>query len=105
MASEEELDLLFNALSHAARRAVVRALGEEGEMTFADMTKAAGIRETRTFGLYLKRLQPLMERVGAGKHRLSPLGRLAYAVLKRAEEGEVPREVRGPLRHPQALPR
>lgn len=92
MASEEELDLLFSALSHAARRAVIRALGEEGEMTFTDMMRAAGIGETGTFGFHLKRLQPLLERTEAGKYRLSPLGRLAYTVLKCAEEGEVPRK-------------
>ncbi len=91
MASEEELDLLFSALSHAARRAVIRALGEEGEMTFTDMMKAAGIGETGTFGFHLKRLQPLLERTETGKYKLSPLGRLAYTVLKCAEEGEVPR--------------
>jgi len=49
MASEEELDLVFSALSHAARRAVVRALGERGELTFTDMMQAAGISETGTF--------------------------------------------------------
>jgi len=90
--SEEKFDLVFQALSHKARRAVIKALGEKGSMTFTEMMSAAGIEETGTFGFHLKRLEPLLEKTEMGKYRLSELGRLAYKLLSFAGKAELEEE-------------
>ncbi len=85
MVSREELDAMFSALSHSARRAVVKALGERGELTFVEMVRVSGVGEAGAFGFHLKRLSPLLEKSSTGRYRLSRLGRLAYSLLGLAE--------------------
>ena len=79
--SEEDLDLMFSALSHGARRAVVKNLGEQGVLSFSQLMEAAGIEETGTFGFHLKKTEPLLEKLPDGRYKLSKLGEKAYREL------------------------
>lgn len=86
--SEEDLDVMFSALSHAARRAVVRSLGEKGVLSFSQLMEEAGIGETGTFGFHLKRAEPLLEKLPDGRYKLSRLGEKAYGILLFLEKPE-----------------
>ncbi|RLE69264.1 MAG: hypothetical protein DRJ43_04235, partial [Thermoprotei archaeon] len=86
MVREEELNYVFQALAHETRRRIIRLLAEEGPMQFTELMKRLGIEETGTFGFHIKRLEELLEKVEDGGYRLSELGRLAYSVMRYAEE-------------------
>lgn len=86
--SEEDLDLMFSALSHVARRTVVKSLGEKGVLSFSQLMEAAGIEETGTFGFHLKKTEPLLEKLPDGRYKLSKLGEKAYSIMLFLEKPE-----------------
>ena len=79
---------MFSALSHGARRAVVKNLGEQGVLSFSQLMEAAGIEETGTFGFHLKKTEPLLEKLPDGRYKLSKLGEKAYRVMLFLEKPE-----------------
>ena len=87
MASEADLNYVFQALAHETRRRIVRLLAEEGPMQFTELMERLGIEETGTFGFHVRRLRDLLERGEDGRYRLSELGRLAYRLIRAAEGG------------------
>jgi len=91
MLSEGDLNYVFQALAHETRRRIIKLLAEEGPMQFTELMSRLGIEETGTFGFHIKRLNELLERTDEGKYRLSELGRLAYNIIRFAEEGKIER--------------
>ena len=79
---------MFSALSHGARRAVVKSLGEKGILSFSQLREAAGIAETGTFGFHLKKTEPLLEKLPDGRYKLSKLGEKAYGLMLFLERPE-----------------
>lgn len=51
----EDLDYMYSALDHETRRNIVLHLGREGVLSFSELMKKRGVRDTGTFGFHLKR--------------------------------------------------
>jgi len=79
--SEEELNVLFNALSHEVRRKVVRILGEKGKATYSELMNEVGISDSGTFAFHLRRMRYLVNKDKYGNYFLTDLGKIGYEIL------------------------
>ncbi|ADL19815.1 regulatory protein, ArsR [Acidilobus saccharovorans 345-15] len=77
---------VFDALSHPTRRAIIRALGDRGHLTFTELMDAAGVKDTGTMTFHLRRLSQLIARNSSGEYELTELGRRAYEAIKVVEQ-------------------
>lgn len=78
-------DDVFEAISHPTRRAIVKALGDRGHMTFTELMDAAGVKDTGTMTFHLRRLSQLITRNSSGEYELTELGRRAYEAIRLVE--------------------
>ncbi|MGC9072436.1 MAG: winged helix-turn-helix domain-containing protein [Acidilobus sp.] len=93
-------DDVFEAISHPTRRAIVKALGQRGRMTFTELMDAAGVKDTGTMTFHLRRLSGLIRRTEAGDYELTDLGRRAYEAIAMVEGGQ---QSRPPPSQPQQV--
>jgi DNA-binding transcriptional ArsR family regulator len=89
---------IYEAISHPTRRAIVKALGERGHMTFTELMEAANVKDTGTMTFHLRKLSALVTRNASGEYELTELGRRAYEAIKMIEgQGAAPaKEATGP---------
>ncbi|RLG76887.1 MAG: hypothetical protein DRO12_03570 [Thermoprotei archaeon] len=80
-----DVEKILDALGHRIRRAIVRALGSRGPMTYTELMRAVGVEDSGTFAFHLKKLQGLVRKNERGEYELTELGRRAYAFLKLLE--------------------
>ena len=78
---EEELNVLFNALSHEVRRKVVKVLGEKGKATYSELMNEVGISDSGTFAFHLRRMRYLVNKDRYGNYFLTDLGKIGYEIL------------------------
>lgn len=81
---------VFEALSHPTRRAIIRALGDRGHLTFTELMDAAGVKDTGTMTFHMRRLSALVTRNSSGEYELTELGKRAYEAIRLVEsQGQV----------------
>ena len=78
---EEELNVLFNALSHEVRRKVIRVLGERKKATYSELMNEVGISDSGTFAFHLRRMRYLVNKDRYGNYFLTDLGKIGYEIL------------------------
>ena len=85
LAEKDEYDAIFAALKHPLRRRILLLLDEKGEVSFTDIQKAVGVEDTGLMSYHLKELALLVSQSARGRYRLSEIGKISVALLKKVE--------------------
>jgi DNA-binding transcriptional ArsR family regulator len=94
---EEATDKIFEVLSHETRRRIIKALAEEGPLSFSEIMEKAGVEDTGTLTFHLRKMSEFLKKNEKGEYELTELGWAAYEVLKSAL-GRAAREAPARLR-------
>jgi len=88
--SEENGDesIIFEAVSHAARRKIIKLIGEKGSVTYKDLSKLGMEPGTLYFHLnfLMNSPHPVIRRDEKKRYILTSLGELAYKLLTETED-------------------
>ncbi|MFQ5758581.1 MAG: helix-turn-helix domain-containing protein [Candidatus Bathyarchaeia archaeon] len=85
MTKANEYDVIFTALKHPLRRRILLLLDEKGEVSFTDIQKTVGLEDTGLMSYHLRELELLVSQSARGRYRLSEIGRISVALLKKVE--------------------
>lgn len=83
----EDLDAIFNVLSHRIRRSIIESIAEKGPRSFTQLMEDAGVEDTGTLTFHLRKMAGFIRKNERGDYELTELGLKAYSVLKTLKSG------------------
>ncbi|MFW9943492.1 MAG: winged helix-turn-helix domain-containing protein [Candidatus Sifarchaeia archaeon] len=85
---DDVLDATFNALSHTIRRQIITMIGNQGAVSYTDLTELDLEPGTLYFHLdsLAKSEDPLLKRTGNKLYALTELGQAAYEIIQQGED-------------------
>ncbi|MFX1264546.1 MAG: hypothetical protein ACFFH0_04160 [Promethearchaeota archaeon] len=85
---DDVLDATFNALSHTIRRQIIMMIGNQGAVSYTDLTELDLEPGTLYFHLdsLAKSDDPLLKRTGNKLYALTELGQAAYEIIQQGED-------------------
>jgi len=85
---DDVLDATFNALSHTIRRQIIILIGNQGAVSYTDLTELDLEPGTLYFHLdsIAKSEEPLLKRTGNKLYALTELGQAAYEIIQQGED-------------------
>ena len=78
----EDIDRLFEVVSHRIRRAVIEAIAEKGPRSFTELMEDTGVSDTGTLTFHLRKMAGFIRKNERGDYELSDLGRRAYELIR-----------------------
>ena len=79
---EEEI---FKTLSHRIRRDIIKAVGNEGKLSFSEIQNKLESVDSPNLSYHLKSMQPLITQKD-NKYELSEIGEAAFLLLSRTDQ-------------------
>jgi len=80
----EDIDRLFEVLSHRIRRVVLESIAEKGPRSFTELMEDTDVKDTGTLTFHLRKMAGFIRKNERGDYELTDLGRRAYELIKTA---------------------